>query len=161
MCAAPFGPSRQLTPDPLTTRQSLHPLTPGCCKVSPMSKKPALAAFCRFDLNSDFQNLLDALSEKPKFVERRCGTRIAKKLVLSVQPLDDSFQPIGEPFSATTRDFSSGGIGFSHHDLFPTRYVRVSPIAGSHSIAIAEVRYHHPCPDAGGYLIGVKFLAGE
>ncbi len=123
-----------------------------------MSKKPALAAFCRFRSNANFQSLLEDLSEKPKFVERRNGTRITKKLVLSLQPLDDSFQPRGETFRATTRDFSSGGIGFIHPELFPSQYVRVSPTAHSDSYSIAEVRYTHPHPESNGYLIGVQFV---
>jgi c-di-GMP-binding flagellar brake protein YcgR len=135
----------------------LIPVDPGPLEIS-MLRQPSLAAFCRFRSNVSLQTLLDDLSVQPAFVERRNGTRIAKKLVLSIEPLDAQLRNAGPTFRATTRDFSAGGIGFIHDNVFPTKWIRVSPFEGCHCQSIAEVRYEHPYPEAGGYLIGVAFV---
>ncbi len=123
--------------------------------------KPKVMVFCRSSTVGDFQQLLASLAVQPKFCERRIGTRIAKKMRLHLQPLNDSLDPIGNPFQALTRDFSEQGIGFIHPQPFPTEYLTVAPYLGCHSSSLVQVRYHHPSPEDGGVLIGVRFVASN
>jgi hypothetical protein len=101
------------------------------------------------------QNLGD--SSLKQYQERR-HQRIPRSLSVSVQPLNEDFQPDGEPFWLVSRDISLTGIGLISLDPIVHRHVRLGLLDENVSV-IGEVRHnssigtHHPL-----YLVGVEFI---
>ena len=127
-----------------------------------MSAKSTLKAFRRTEFLDDFRMLLRDISEVPTEDDRRSNIRIPQCLVLHIQPLSATLEPVGEPFKATTRDISFGGIGFLHQTPFPSEYIKIRPTEHSASCAIARVCYNQTyfgqeklC------LVGVEFLQNK
>lgn len=101
------------------------------------------------------QNLGD--NSRKQHQERR-HERIPRSLSVSVQPLNDDFQPDGELFWLVSRDISLAGMGLISLDPVFHRHVRLGLLEENVSV-IAEVRHnssigtHHPL-----YLVGVEFI---
>ena len=88
---------------------------------------------------------------------RRKHQRTFRSISVSVQPLDDDFQPCGSVFWVISRDVSLHGMGLISHEPFAHRYVRLGLMEQSVS-TIAEVR--HNTAIGGKYplfLVGVNF----
>jgi hypothetical protein len=123
-----------------------------------VSKKPSLKAFRRTEALGDFRMLLRDISESPLEGNRRGDTRTPRSLVLTVQPLNQRLEPVGESFRAVTRDISETGMGFLHQFPFPTNFVRIGPTADSISQSLARVCYNVVYQgDEMMYLVGVEF----
>jgi hypothetical protein len=90
--------------------------------------------------------------------QSRSEQREPRSLSLEIQPLDDDFQPTGNPFWSVSRDVSVHGLGFLMPDQVEHRYLRIS-LFDNQSSVIAEVRH---CSSIGSeyplYLVGVLFL---
>lgn len=124
-----------------------------------MSKKPTLTAFCRTKSINDFRTLLQEVTGLQTDNDRRRNTRVAKSLVIFVQPLDNSFQPKGKPFKSVTRDISPDGVSFIHDAPFPTNFARISATATSAAKSIVRICFNKVYySDEMVYLIGTEFL---
>ncbi len=127
-----------------------------------IKKKPTLEAFCRTEAIEDFRALLGEISNFAPENDRRKRIRVARKLILVVQPLDKNFQPTGEAFKAMTDDVSANGLGFKHTSKFPTEFVRIGPTKHSVTQAICRVCYNKPlCGREKLFRIGVEFSDEE
>lgn len=88
---------------------------------------------------------------------RRRHSRGLRSISVSIQPLDDDFQPCGSVFWVVSRDVSLQGMGLISHEAISSRYVRLGLMDQAVS-TIAEVR--HNTAIGGKYplfLVGVKF----
>lgn len=105
------------------------------------------------------QNLTEP--EQSTFEPKRRHQRFLRSLSISVQPLDEDFQPDGELFWLVSRDISLKGIGLVSCDPIQHEYVRVGLLDQNISL-IGKVRHNssigqqHPL-----YLVGVEFLSDE
>ena len=125
-----------------------------------MAKKPRLVAVRLSEVTDDFRKLLHAISEFPPEQDRREVTRVLRSLVVSIQPLDNSMQPTGACFKAVSRDVSTNGMGFFHHEPFPTGLVRIGPNEDSVSQSVARVCFNKAYyGEQVQYLVGVEFLS--
>jgi hypothetical protein len=96
---------------------------------------------------------------KPVEVERRKVSRVPQSLILCIQPLDSSMQPVGSSFQAITRDISAKGLGFLYGAPFPTNFVRIGATKHSRSQAIGRVCYNKAYyGEKVVFLVGVEFL---
>jgi hypothetical protein len=119
----------------------------------PMSTKPA----------ERFLLLVQALqqlgeTETCAYDQKRTAIRFPRSLSISVQPLDDDFNPDGESFWLVSRDISLKGIGLISCDPIIHRHVRLG-LMDETSTVIGQVRHnssigqHYPL-----YLVGINFL---
>ena len=76
-----------------------------------------------------------------------------------VQPVDSGFEPLGEPFTAVSRDISSSGIGLMHTRAIREKYLwlRLETRGGVKMNVVAEVLRCRPLGMF--YEIGAKFVA--
>ena len=79
---------------------------------------------------------------------RRSHQRTFRSISVSIQPLDDDFQPCGEIVWLVSRDLSMHGLGLISHEPISHRYVRLGLMEQSVT-TIAEVMHSTP--------IGVKY----
>ena len=70
---------------------------------------------------------LAATTQTPEYnkPERRLARRYPLKVVALATPLDDNFQPSGEPFPVLTRDISNSGIGLVHSRRLDMKYINL------------------------------------
>ena len=89
--------------------------------------------------------------------ENRASDRRPISLPVFVQPVNDHLQPVGEPFTAISRNISLGGIGFIASCPVETRLaqIRCQGLFADQSLLI-EIRHQNPVGDF--YLIGGTFL---
>jgi len=83
--------------------------------------------------------------------------RSARSIAVSVQPLDDDFQPCGDRLWVVSRDVSLKGIGLISHEPFSHKFVRLG-LMDQVVTTIGEVVHN---TSIGGnyplYLVGVSF----
>lgn len=88
---------------------------------------------------------------------RRSHKRFVRSISVSIQPLDDDFQPCSNIFWVVSRDISMRGMGLISHEPFFHRYVRLGLIEQSVS-TIAEVKHNTSIGDRYPlFLVGVNF----
>lgn len=88
---------------------------------------------------------------------RRKYRRTARSISVSVQPLDDDFQPFGDVFWVVSRDVSLRGMGLLSHEPFSQKYVRLGLMDQTAS-TIAEVVHNTSIGEKYPlFLVGVKF----
>lgn len=75
-----------------------------------------------------------------------------------VQPVDEQFNAVGDPFSAMTRDISPEGIGLVHTEPIVSQLLALRmSLAGEEVNVVTEVQW---CREMGPfYYIGGKFGA--
>ena len=105
----------------------------------------------------ELQQLIDP---KPlEFDCRRRHERTPRSISVSVQPLNEDFVPVSDPFWLVSRDISPAGIGLISYDPIEVENVRLGLLNERVSI-IGQVRHNtsigHKYPL---YLIGVEFLS--
>lgn len=96
--------------------------------------------------------------EKRPGSERRAQPRKAITVPVVVQRLDDEFQPVGETFSALTKDISGGGVGILHSEPVTTGYLQIQFSTSEHEqmVLLSCIRHCTPCGQA--YHIGGRFV---
>lgn len=103
----------------------------------------------------ELQRLIDPTP--PEFSCRRRHQRTPRSISISVQPLDEDFQPVGEACWLVSRDISPGGIGLISYDPLESEYVRLGLLNEKVSV-IGRVRHNtsigHKYPL---YLVGIEF----
>ena len=106
-----------------------------------------------FDL---INRLLDVADEGP-VEENRISDRRPIAIPVKIQPLDANHQPVGEPFSAITRNISMGGVGLIANQTINTPIAEVT-CAGQfcQQPFLIHVRYSNQLEDF--YLIGGNFV---
>lgn len=121
------------------------------------NRRPSLKPVEEFLLVAQALQNLGHSSASP-FEQKRHHKRTPRTLSISVQPLDDDFQPDGEPFWLVTRDISLKGIGMISSDPIEHQFVRIGLMDESTTV-IGQVRHNssighkHPL-----YLVGIEFL---
>ncbi len=90
--------------------------------------------------------------------ERRATPRYSIESIVDVQPLDDAFRPVGEPYRAITRDISMMGIGLLDSRPVHSKHlaVRLTRPDGKTLSLIMEVLRCRPTNTI--YDIGGKFV---
>lgn len=88
---------------------------------------------------------------------QRDHKRSLRSISVSVQPLDDDFQPCGDLFWVVSRDVSLHGMGLISHEAFSHKYVRLGLMDLAVS-TIAQVRHNTSIGEKYPlYLVGVRF----
>ncbi|NND99871.1 MAG: hypothetical protein HKN47_21330 [Pirellulaceae bacterium] len=64
--------------------------------------------------------------EAPRVREQRISERQQILQPISVQSLDDQFQPVGTPFEALSRDVSVSGVGFFSIEPVDARFIKIT-----------------------------------
>ena len=89
--------------------------------------------------------------------DQRSHERTARSISVSIQPLDDDFQPCGDPFWVVSRDVSLRGLGLLSHEPLDHKYVRLGLMDQTAS-TIAEVVHNTSIGEKYPlFLVGVKF----
>lgn len=69
--------------------------------------------------------------------ERRASQRMGVTITLPALPVDEHFQPLGEPFCMVTRNISTGGICLIHDKQLFTKYLVLElPTADRHRLQL-------------------------
>ncbi|MBC8355482.1 MAG: PilZ domain-containing protein [Planctomycetes bacterium] len=92
-------------------------------------------------------------------LEERRFPRYKLTVEVWVQPVNDDFEPLGEPFTAISRDISAGGIGIMHTRAVRDKHLwlRLVTLGGGTMNVVVEVLR---CRSVGMfYDIGAKFVA--
>ena len=94
----------------------------------------------------------------PNDGERRAEPRVALRIPIVMQLLDENFQPIGDTFDAVTKDISTGGIRVLHMAPLNARFFQVDAVSqkGEHMSLLAEVKHCTPIGDH--HEIGARFV---
>jgi hypothetical protein len=90
--------------------------------------------------------------------ERRSETRSCVVVPITIQYLDDNYQPISPPIATTTHNLSGGGIGLMHNERIPGNFIQVHLTlkSGETMNLIASLRH---CTQKGNrYQIGARFV---
>ena len=110
----------------------------------------------------DFQDLISTLATTQEIAcDRREETRICRSLSLVIQPLNENFHPVGDPFWALSRDINQQGLGFVNPDPVDHDFVRIS-ICSYQATVVARVCHstslglYYPL-----YLVGVEFVTDK
>lgn len=92
-------------------------------------------------------------------VEERQYPRHKLTIEVWVQPVGSNFEPLGSPFTAVSRDISTGGIGLMYTRAIRDRYLwlRLVTTGGGTMNVIVEVLRCRPIGVF--YDIGAKFVA--
>ena len=90
--------------------------------------------------------------------EERKFPRYKLTVEVWVQPVDADFEPLDKPFTAVSRDISTGGIGLIHTRAIRDKYLwlrLVKPGGGAMNVIVEVLR----CRPVGTfYEIGAKFV---
>ena len=121
--------------------------------------------------NSAFESLLHPPEAVVKFIrrlvleyrdyegpERRTETRSCVVVPVTIQYLDDEYQPLNRPIATTTHNLSGGGIGIVHCEPIPCNFIQVQLTlkSGETMNLIASVRH---CTQKGDHFqIGARFI---
>jgi hypothetical protein len=92
-------------------------------------------------------------------VEERQFPRFKLTVEVWVQPVDANFEPLGEPFTAVSRDISTGGIGLMHTRAIRDKYLWLRLVThggGTMNVVVEVLRCR---PIGVFYDIGAKFVA--
>jgi len=90
-------------------------------------------------------------------IRERNFRRSARSIAVSVQPLDDDFQPCGDRIWVVSRDVSLQGVGLISHEPFSHKYVRLG-LTDQEVTTIGEVVHNTPIGrNFPLYLVGVSF----
>jgi hypothetical protein len=120
----------------------------------PDSAPPALRQF--FLMAQQLQSLIEPDPHEHLAVRRQ--PRRLRSISISVQPLDDDFQPDGDRFWVVSRDISIKGLGLICHDPIAHGYVRVG-LMNELATTIGNVRHNtsigHEYPL---FLVGIEFV---
>jgi len=94
----------------------------------------------------------------PSKQDRRSQPRKAICVPVIVHPLDEQFQPRGEPFSAVTKDISGGGVGLIHSEVIDSAYLQIEfTIPNEQQMSLlGHVRHCTRCGPS--YHIGARFV---
>ncbi len=105
------------------------------------------------------QQLRDMVDLEPyEFQTRRGNPRTTRSLSVSLQPLDDDFQPCGNMFWVVSRDISPKGMGLICHDRLNCQYVR-SGLMNEHVTVISRVCHNTSIGEKYPlFLVGIEFL---
>lgn len=105
------------------------------------------------------QELRDMVDfEPPEFRNGRSQLRSVRSISISIQPLDEDFQPSGDMFWVVSRDISPIGMGLICHEPLTSPYVRVG-LLNEHVTIISEVRHNTSIGETYPlFLVGVEFL---
>jgi hypothetical protein len=103
------------------------------------------------------RQIRNARANECLFSERRSEARLHLAVPVLVRPLDDDFNPVGEYFSAVTRDISPSGVGLIAEQPISYRHVVLRMhLANEEVTVIAEVKWHKPMGPFEG--IGCRFV---
>lgn len=87
--------------------------------------------------------------------------RELRSFSVTLQPLNDNFEPIGEPTWVVSRDLSQNGMGVISQDLIEHNYVRIRLPDDSRSV-IGNIRHVTAIGlDCRLFLIGIEFVESE
>ena len=90
--------------------------------------------------------------------DARRNPRFTRTISISLQPLDNDFQPVGDEIWVVSRDLSPKGLGLICHDPINHEYVRVG-LLNERITAIGRIRHN---TSIGGmyplFLVGIEFL---
>ena len=90
--------------------------------------------------------------------ERRTETRSCVAIPVTIQFLDDEYQPLNKPIATITHNLSGGGIGLLHDEPMPCNFIQVHLTlkSGETMNLIASIRH---CTQKGDhYQIGARFV---
>jgi hypothetical protein len=122
--------------------------------LEPQSDLPAKHKF--FLVAQELQYLIDP--EPPEFGCVRRQPRTMRSISISVQPLDDDFQPDGDLFWVVSRDINIKGLALICHDEINHGFVRIGLLNQAVTV-IGNVRHNtsigHRYPL---FLVGIEFL---
>ena len=92
-------------------------------------------------------------------VEERQFPRYKLTVEVWVQPVNSDFEPLGDPFTAVSRDISTSGIGLMHTRAIRDKYLwlRLATQGGGTMNVVVEVLRCRPIGMF--YDIGAKFVA--
>lgn len=91
--------------------------------------------------------------------EERQFPRYKLTIEVWVQPVDSNFVPLGDPFTAVSRDVSTGGIGLMHTRAIRDQYLWLRLITHGGGVMNVVVEVLRCRPIGVFYDIGAKFVA--
>ena len=92
---------------------------------------------------------------------RRADLRESVAIPIGVQPLNDRYEPAGEPYSVVTRDMSCSGIGFFHTQPVALGWSRIclkAPASHEEMNLLARVEHCTPCGQF--FIVGCHIESG-
>lgn len=109
-----------------------------------------------FLVAQELQGMVD--TEPSEFPSVRRHPRRLRSISISVQPLNDDFQPDGDLFWVVSRDISTRGLGLICPDAIGHGYVRVGLMNESVSVIgnvqhNTSIGHHYPL-----FLVGIEFV---
>ena len=109
-----------------------------------------------FLVAQELRDLVDF--EPPEFRGHRRSCREVRSISISIQPLNEDFQPTCDPFWVVSRDISTQGIGVISHDPIGHDYVRIG-LMNEHVTAIGKVRHNTSIGEKYPlFLVGIEYL---
>ncbi len=110
---------------------------------------------------SELIQFVDRLAKESlrSHVDERTFSRYKLTVEVWVQPVNGDFSPLDRPFTAVTRDISTGGIGLMHTRAVRDKYLwlrLVAPGGGMINVVVEVLRCR---PIGMFYEIGAKFVA--
>ncbi len=109
-----------------------------------------------FIVAQQLRNMVDF--EPYEFRNSRNNPRSTRSISVSIQPLDDDFQPIGKMFWVVSRDISYRGMGLICHEPIQCEFIRLG-LMNEHVTAISTVRHNTSIGEKYPlFLVGVEFL---
>lgn len=122
--------------------------------LQPRSPLPLKHSF--FLVAQELQGMIEP--DPPEFRTVRQRQRRPRSISISVQPLDDDFQPDGDQFWVVSRDISTKGLGLICHEAIAHGFVRIGLMNEAVTV-IGNVRHStsigHQYPL---FLVGVEFV---
>jgi hypothetical protein len=108
------------------------------------------------------RRLLEMVAQCPQRVEHATEKRRAPRFrlvtLVPAAPLDEEFQPCGEPFLAVSMDISTCGLGMVHSRMVTCKNLalEIAPPGGKPTRVIARVVRCRPFN--GAFFIGCEFI---
>lgn len=96
--------------------------------------------------------------EPQEFRNTRAHERTTRSISVSIQPLDEDFQPVGDLFWVVSRDISPKGMGLICHEPFTFDYVRTG-LLNEQITVISRVRHNTSIGESYPlFLVGIEFV---
>jgi hypothetical protein len=118
------------------------------------------------DLDTSPRNIAEAVkkvvrrSRPTVFNEKRRHQRFHPIATIRAMPIDDEYNPLGNPFEATVKDISAGGIAFFHTRTILQTFLAIEILTAEEDRGIQMILQVLRCEPLGRfYVISGKFVA--
>ena len=123
---------------------------------SPKRQPLNIAKHNFFLVAQQLRNMVDC--EPSEFRTVRKHPRTSRSISVSIQPLDEDFQPVGDLFWVVSRDISPKGMGLICHEPFDFEFARTG-LLNEQVTVISRVRHNTSIGESYPlFLVGIEFL---